>query len=214
MNVGVFCSASDLSEKYVLPARQLAKLIAEHGHSLVWGGSDTGVMKVMADGVQAGGGKIFGVSVEILRARARPDADEMVFAKDLGERKAMLLARSDAVVVLPGGLGTLDELSEILELRKARRSLQAGGRAEHGRLLRRADDAAQPDVGGRVHRTAAVRVHRPRGDAGGGAGSRRATKNKTRGRFFSFPHPPGPTSRPPGPGGGSSSRSIAKPLSE
>src|ERR1044072_4904109 len=118
MNVGVFCSASDLSEKYVLPARQLAKLIAEHGHSLVWGGSNTGVMKVMADGVQAGGGKIFGVSVEILRARARPDADEMVFAKDLGERKAMLLARSDVVVVLPGGLGTLDELSEILELRK------------------------------------------------------------------------------------------------
>ena len=118
MNVGVFCSASDLAEKYVLPARQLAKLIAEHGHSLVWGGSNTGVMKVMADGVQAGGGKIFGVSVEILRARARPDADEMVFAKDLGERKAMLLARSDVVVVLPGGLGTLDELSEILELRK------------------------------------------------------------------------------------------------
>ena len=118
MNVGVFCSASDLAEKYVVPARELAKLIAEHGHSLVWGGSNTGVMKVMADGVQAGGGKIFGVSVEILKERARPDADEMVFAKDLGERKAMLLARSDVIVVLPGGLGTLDELSEILELRK------------------------------------------------------------------------------------------------
>jgi uncharacterized protein (TIGR00730 family) len=118
MNVGVFCSASDLAEKYVVPARELAKLISEHGHSLVWGGSNTGVMKVMADGVQAGGGKIFGVSVEILKERARPDADEMVFAKDLGERKAMLLARSDVIVVLPGGLGTLDELSEILELRK------------------------------------------------------------------------------------------------
>ena len=118
MNVGVFCSANDLAEKYVLPARELAKLIAEHGHGLVWGGSNTGVMKVMADGVQAGGGKIFGVSVEILKARARPDADEILFAADLGERKAMLLARSDVIVVLPGGLGTLDELSEILELRK------------------------------------------------------------------------------------------------
>jgi uncharacterized protein (TIGR00730 family) len=93
-------------------------LIAEHGHSLVWGGSDTGVMKVMADGVQAGGGKIYGISVEILKEAARPDADEMVIAKDLGERKAMMLARSDVIVVLPGGLGTLDELSEILELRK------------------------------------------------------------------------------------------------
>jgi uncharacterized protein (TIGR00730 family) len=118
INVCVFCSASDLADKYVIPARQLAKLIAEHGHSLVWGGSDSGVMKVMADGVQAGGGKIYGVSVEILKQVARPDADEMVIAKDLGERKAMMLARSDVIVVLPGGLGTLDELSEILELRK------------------------------------------------------------------------------------------------
>jgi uncharacterized protein (TIGR00730 family) len=118
MNVCVFCSATDLGDRYVVPARELARLIAEHGHSLVWGGSNTGVMKVMADGVQAGGGRIFGVSVEILKQRARPDADEMVIAKDLGERKAMLLARSDVIVVLPGGLGTLDELSEILELRK------------------------------------------------------------------------------------------------
>jgi uncharacterized protein (TIGR00730 family) len=118
MNVCVFCSASDLPDKYVRPAGQLAQLIAQHGHDLVWGGSDTGVMKIVADGVQAGGGRIYGVSVEMLRARARPDADEMVIAKDLGERKAMMLARSDIIVVLPGGLGTLDELSEILELRK------------------------------------------------------------------------------------------------
>jgi uncharacterized protein (TIGR00730 family) len=118
MNVCVFCSAGDLPDKYVIPARQMAKLIAEHGHSLVWGGSNTGVMKVMADGVQAGGGKIYGISVEILKQQARPDADEMVIARDLGERKAMMLARSDVIVVLPGGLGTLDELSEILELRK------------------------------------------------------------------------------------------------
>jgi uncharacterized protein (TIGR00730 family) len=118
MNVCVFCSASELSDKYVIPARQMAKLIAEHGHSLVWGGTNRGVMKVMADGVQAGGGKIYGVSVEILKQKARPDAEEMVIARDLGERKAMMLARSDAIVVLPGGLGTLDELTEILELRK------------------------------------------------------------------------------------------------
>jgi len=118
MNVCVFCSANDLADKYVAPARQLATLIAEHGHSLVWGGSNTGVMKLMADGVQAGGGKIYGISVEQLKQVARPDSDEMVIAKDLGERKAKLLSRSDVIVVLPGGLGTLDELTEILELRK------------------------------------------------------------------------------------------------
>jgi len=118
MNVCVFCSAKDLTDKYEAPARQLATLIAEHGHSLVWGGSNTGVMKLMADGVQAGGGKIYGISIELLKQFARPDADEMVIAKDLGERKARLLSRSDVIVVLPGGLGTLDELTEILELRK------------------------------------------------------------------------------------------------
>ncbi len=118
MNICVFCSANDLADKYMTPARRLAALIAEHGHSLVWGGSNTGVMKVMADGVQAGGGKIYGVSAELLKQSARPDADEMVIAKDLGERKARLLSRSDVIVVLPGGLGTLDELTEILELRK------------------------------------------------------------------------------------------------
>lgn len=118
MNVCVFCSANDLADKYMAPARKLATLIAEHGHSLVWGGSNSGVMKVMADGVRAGGGKIYGISVEILKQKARPDADEMVIAKDLGERKAKMLARSDVIIVLPGGLGTLDELSEILELRK------------------------------------------------------------------------------------------------
>jgi uncharacterized protein (TIGR00730 family) len=118
MNVCVFCSANDLAAKYMAPARRLATLLAEGGHSLVWGGSDTGVMKVMADGVRAGGGEIHGVSVEILKQFARADADEMVIAKDLGERKAELLSRSDVILVLPGGLGTLDELTEILELRK------------------------------------------------------------------------------------------------
>jgi uncharacterized protein (TIGR00730 family) len=118
MNVCVFCSANDLAEEHQAPARTLASLIAEHGHDLVWGGSDTGVMKVMADGVRAGGGRIYGVSVELLEQFARPDADEMIIARDLGERKAKLLTRSDVVLVLPGGLGTLDELTEILELRK------------------------------------------------------------------------------------------------
>jgi uncharacterized protein (TIGR00730 family) len=75
-------------------------------------------MKVVADGVQETGGRLVGISVELFRAMARADADEMVFAKDLAERKALLIASSDAVVVMVGGLGTLDEATEILELRK------------------------------------------------------------------------------------------------
>ena len=78
----------------------------------------SGLMKLVADGVRETGGRLVGISVDFLRHLARADADEMVFAKDLAERKALLLARSDAVVVMAGGLGTLDEATEILELRK------------------------------------------------------------------------------------------------
>jgi uncharacterized protein (TIGR00730 family) len=120
MNICVFLSAADLDERYTRPAREFAELIGKGGHTLVWGGSDTGLMKVVADGVRETGGRLVGISVDFLRAWARKDADEMVLAKDLANRKALMLARSDAVVVMAGGLGTLDEATEILELRKHR----------------------------------------------------------------------------------------------
>lgn len=91
MNVCVFLSAADLDERYTRPAREFAELIGKGGHTLVWGGSDSGLMKVVADGVRDSGGRLVGISVEFLRHLARTDADEMVFAKDLAERKALLL---------------------------------------------------------------------------------------------------------------------------
>ncbi|MFV8228717.1 TIGR00730 family Rossman fold protein [Mycolicibacterium fortuitum] len=121
MNICVFLSAADLDERYTEPARAFAELVGKGGHTLVWGGSDKGLMKVVADEVQASGGRLVGISVEFLRQQARAGADEMVITADLSERKAVLLERSDALMVMPGGLGTLDEATEILELRKHRR---------------------------------------------------------------------------------------------
>ncbi|MFE5914256.1 TIGR00730 family Rossman fold protein [Streptomyces wedmorensis] len=118
MNICVFLSAADLDERYTAPARDFARLLGKSGHTLVWGGSDTGLMKVVADGVQESGGRLVGVSVDFLAHKARPDADEMVIAEDLAARKALLLAKSDAIVVMVGGTGTLDEATEILELKK------------------------------------------------------------------------------------------------
>jgi uncharacterized protein (TIGR00730 family) len=118
MRICVFCSAADLSETYTVPARQFAALIGKGGHTLVWGGSDVGLMKVMADGVQQHGGRLVGVSVAFLSDKVRHGADEMVVARDLAERKAELLARADAIVIMVGGTGTLDEATEILELKK------------------------------------------------------------------------------------------------
>ncbi|MFF8829948.1 TIGR00730 family Rossman fold protein [Streptomyces sp. NPDC015131] len=118
MNICVFLSAADLDERYTVPAREFAELLGKGGHTLVWGGSDVGLMKVVADGVQEAGGRLVGVSVDFLSASAREGADEMLVARDLAERKALMLARSDAVVIMVGGTGTLDEATEILELKK------------------------------------------------------------------------------------------------
>lgn len=118
MNICVFLSAADLDERYTRPAREFAELLGRGGHTLVWGGSDTGLMKVVADGVEAAGGSLSGVSVDFLAHKARPGLDTMVVTKDLAERKAQLLERADAIVALVGGVGTLDEITEILELKK------------------------------------------------------------------------------------------------
>ncbi|APA96836.1 LOG family protein [Nocardia seriolae] len=118
MDICVFLSAADLDERYTRPAREFAELLGKGGHALVWGGSDVGLMKVVADGVQDSGGRLVGVSVEFLRGKARVNADEMIIAADLAERKAKLLGLADAVVIMVGGTGTIDEATEILEMKK------------------------------------------------------------------------------------------------
>ncbi|MFC4502019.1 MULTISPECIES: TIGR00730 family Rossman fold protein [Streptomyces] len=118
MRICVFLSAADLDDRYTRPAREFAELLGKGRHTLVWGGSDTGLMKVVADGVQESGGRLCGVSVTFLAAKARAGSDEMVIARDLAERKKLLLEKADAVVVMVGGTGTLDEATEILELKK------------------------------------------------------------------------------------------------
>ncbi|MFJ9948128.1 TIGR00730 family Rossman fold protein [Kitasatospora sp. NPDC091207] len=118
MNITVFCSAYSLDDRYTAPAADFARLLGEGGHTLVWGGSHAGLMGLLADGVKAAGGRLVGVSVELLRHKAYEGADELITTADLAERKAQLLMRADAVVVLVGGLGTLDEVTEVLELKK------------------------------------------------------------------------------------------------
>src|SRR5690348_17343757 len=104
----IFCSAQDIEEKYTNAAKEFSKLLATHGYGLVWGGSNTGLMKVVADAVQENGGKLLGVSVDILKHVARENADEMIITKDLGERKLIMRQKADAFVALIGGTGTLD----------------------------------------------------------------------------------------------------------
>ncbi|MEK9178597.1 MAG: TIGR00730 family Rossman fold protein [Patescibacteria group bacterium] len=117
-NVAVFCSAQEVDKKYVKAAREFARLLVKRGYHLVWGGTDTGLMKVIADEVQKGGGKLYGSTIETYHHLARKNQDELILARTLGERKAYFLEKSAAVVCLVGGFGTLDEITEIIELKK------------------------------------------------------------------------------------------------
>ncbi|MET9092789.1 TIGR00730 family Rossman fold protein [Streptomyces cyaneofuscatus] len=118
MKICVFLAHKDLAGPYVEATRKLALLLAARGHTLVWGGCDAGLMKVVADHVVAGGGRLVGVTVPFLEHKTRPGIDEMYVAGDLAERKALMLHHADAVVAMAGGLGTLDEVTEVLELKK------------------------------------------------------------------------------------------------
>ncbi len=89
--------------------------MAQGGYSLVWGGTDQGLMNLVASEVQNNGGKIIGVSVEHLKHLARKNADEMIITKSPSERKATYLKRSKAIIVLVGGTGTFDEVTDVLE---------------------------------------------------------------------------------------------------
>ena len=118
MNVCVFCSMYDVGEEYAGPAAAFSAMLARRGHTLVWGGTNTGLMAKIASTAQDNGGRIVGITMERILEKARQNADEMLVAKDLPERKKLMRERADAFALLPGGIGSLDEVTEILELKK------------------------------------------------------------------------------------------------
>ncbi|RJQ33171.1 TIGR00730 family Rossman fold protein [Candidatus Parcubacteria bacterium] len=118
MNICVFSSAYNLEEPYKAAARELGALIGKNGHALVWGGGRVGTMGVIADAAQENGAKLIGIIASHVKHQERDGVDEMIVVETLAERKKQLLERSDAVVVLPGGLGTLDEVTDVMEAKK------------------------------------------------------------------------------------------------
>ena len=119
-SVCVFCASSNGSDPIFLEAAQaLGRAIAERGWRLVYGGADVGLMGAMADAAMAHGGSVTGVIPHSLAEReiAHRGLTELVETGSMHERKAEMARRADAFLVLPGGLGTLDELCEILTWR-------------------------------------------------------------------------------------------------
>jgi len=117
MNLCVFCgSSSGHNGVYSDAANDLAKLIGENNHALVYGGGNIGLMGVLADGVLLNGGKVTGVIPEFLVQKevAHKNLTSLEVVSSMHERKQRMADISDAFIALPGGWGTLDELAEIL----------------------------------------------------------------------------------------------------
>lgn len=117
-NIAVFCSTNELADTYTKPAIKFAELLAKNNYHLVWGGSNTGLMHLIASTAKKNGSKLVGVSITTFKDFIHQDADEMIIEDTLSKRKATMLERSDAIVCLVGGIGTLDEITEIIELKK------------------------------------------------------------------------------------------------
>ena len=98
-----------------------AAYLADHDMTLIFGGSNAGMMKLLADTMLQRDGKVIGVFCQCLPDRLiRNDLTEAIFTGSLAERKAEMLKRADAVVALPGSIGTFDELFDTLAQRKLR----------------------------------------------------------------------------------------------
>ena len=116
-SVCVFCGASSGRDAaYADAARAVGDTLARRGIRLVYGGGRLGLMGAVADAALAAGGEVVGVIPRGLvdRELAHPGVTELVVVETLHERKAGMAARADAFVALPGGLGTLEELAEVL----------------------------------------------------------------------------------------------------
>jgi len=112
----VFCGSSPGARpEYAAAADQLGRLLAQRGLGLVYGGASVGLMGAVADGALAGGGEVIGVIPRQLVEReiAHGGLTELREVTTMHERKALMAELADAVITLPGGTGTLDELFEL-----------------------------------------------------------------------------------------------------
>lgn len=116
-SVTVYCSSSSaLPLPYYDDGAAAGRALAENGWALVYGGNAVGLMKTVADAARAGGGRVIGVTPQLLVDKGIHDtaADELVVTQTMRERKALMEARGDAFLTLPGGLGTFEEIFEII----------------------------------------------------------------------------------------------------
>jgi uncharacterized protein (TIGR00730 family) len=120
-NVCVFCASSaNIDERYLLAARELGQRLAEGGWRCVNGGGAVGLMGAVTDGTLDAGGEVTGVIPKFMvdNGWCYDRLEDVIITPDMHQRKQMMSEMADAVIALPGGVGTFEELLETLTWRQ------------------------------------------------------------------------------------------------
>jgi len=116
-SITVFCGSSFGSDRiFEEQATLLGQTLAKQNIQLIYGGSNTGLMKAVADGALNAGGKVIGVLPHFLQSKeiAHKNLTELILVETMHERKTKMSELCDGVIVLPGGYGTLEEFFEMI----------------------------------------------------------------------------------------------------
>jgi uncharacterized protein (TIGR00730 family) len=109
-------ASNNIDDIYIHETEALGKEIGSQGYTLLYGGGSTGIMGACSRGVASAGGKVVSVIPTFMDSKEliNYNSDEMIWTKNLDDRKAIMLDRSDAFIIAPGGVGTLDEFLQVL----------------------------------------------------------------------------------------------------
>ena len=119
MNITVYLGANQGNhDKFKNAIGELGSFIGTRGDTLVYGGSKSGLMGILADSVLASNGKVIGVEPQMfIDQQVQHDSiTKLIITKDMPERKAKMIELGDAFIAFPGGTGTLEEITEIMSL--------------------------------------------------------------------------------------------------
>ena len=117
MNITVYLGANKGNDDSLERAvQELGQWIGDSGHALVYGGSKTGLMGILAESAVESGGKVTGVEPEMfIQSEVQYDGvTELIVTKDFPERKRKMIELGDAFIAFPGGTGTLEEIAEVI----------------------------------------------------------------------------------------------------
>ena len=151
MRICIFgASGRELDERYYTEAEALGELIGRNGDSIVFGGGAEGLMGACARGVHSAGGGIIGIAPRFFDEPGilYDKCSRMIFTETMRERKQAMQDNSDACIVLPGGIGTLEEFFELLTLKQLGRDDRA---FEYAGCAQRDDKHAQRACRAAIH---------------------------------------------------------------